>query len=76
MIDGKQCTVLWHVDDLKMSQVDSKVTDGIIAQLSEKNGKEVPLTVQRGKAHECLGITIDFSKKGKVNFIMDDYIEI
>jgi len=20
MIDGKQCTVLWHVDDIKISQ--------------------------------------------------------
>jgi hypothetical protein len=24
-IDGKQCTIVWHVDDLKISHVDRKV---------------------------------------------------
>jgi hypothetical protein len=25
MIEGKQCTIVWHVDDLKISHVDAKV---------------------------------------------------
>ncbi len=71
VINGKQCTIIWHVDDLKMSHVSPQV----IEQLSEKHGKEAPLTVTRGRAHEHLGMTIDFSKKGKVKFIMNDYVE-
>ena len=43
-INGKQCTIIWHVDDLKISHVDKKVVEYIIKQLNEKFGKESPLT--------------------------------
>lgn len=43
-IDGKQCAMLWHVDDLKTSHVDPKVVTEIIRKLNEKCGKEAPLT--------------------------------
>jgi hypothetical protein len=75
MIDGKQCTIIWHVDDLKMSHVSSAVLDSIIDRLDEKYGNEAPLTVTRGTVHEYLGMTIDFSEEGKVKFIMNDYVE-
>jgi hypothetical protein len=75
MIDGKQCTIIWHVDDLKMSHVSDAVLDTIIGRLDEKYGKEAPLTVNRGLVHEYLGMTIDFSEDGKVKFIMNDYVE-
>ena len=74
-IDGSQCTILWHVDDLKMSHKDPKVMDAIHEKLNAKYGKEAPLTVQRGKVHEYLGMTIDYSIPGKVQFRMDDYIK-
>jgi len=61
MINGEQCTILWHVDDLKISHVDSKVNDMILDKLNERYGKEGPLTVTRGKVHEHLGMTLDFS---------------
>ena len=70
MINGKQCTIIWHVDDLKMSHVSSAVLDHIIDKLNQKYGKEAPLTVNRGKTHEYLGMTIDFSVSGKVKFKM------
>ena len=75
MINGKQCTILWHVDDLKISHVDPKVVDDVIELLKSEFGKEAPLTVSRGKVHEYLGMTIDFSVQGKVKFTMIDYIE-
>jgi Reverse transcriptase (RNA-dependent DNA polymerase) len=75
MINGKQCTVLWHVDDLKISHVDPKVVDEVIELLKSEFGKEAPLTISRGKVHEYLGMTIDFSEKGKVKFTMLDYVE-
>jgi hypothetical protein len=76
MIKGKQCTIIWHLDDLKMSHVSIAVLDEIIERLDEKYGKEAPLTVNRGTVHEYLGMTIDFGEKGKVKFIMlNDYVE-
>jgi hypothetical protein len=33
MINGKQCTIIWHVDDLKISHVDMGVLDSIIDSL-------------------------------------------
>jgi hypothetical protein len=45
MIDGKQCTIIWQVDDLKMSHVNAKVLEKIIKRLDKKYGEEEPLTV-------------------------------
>ena len=33
MVNGKQCTIAWHVDDLKISHKDSTVIDEIILHL-------------------------------------------
>jgi hypothetical protein len=74
-VNGKQCTILWHVDDLKISHVDSEVVDAILEQLNTKYGKEAPLTVTRGKVHDYLGLTLDFTEDGKVVVRMEDYIE-
>ena len=73
-INGKQCTIAWHVDDLKISHVDSRVVDEIITRFEEKYGKESPLSVTRGRVHEYLGMTIDYSTPGVVSFIMKDYV--
>ncbi len=35
MIDGKQCTILWHVDDLKISHVNPEVNNGIIKLIND-----------------------------------------
>jgi hypothetical protein len=54
MINGKQCAVVWHVDNLKISHVDPDVVSGIIELLSKEFGKEAPLTVTRGKSTTTL----------------------
>ena len=74
-INGKQCTIIWHVDDLKISHVMKGVVEDIIWLIDEKYGKEMPVTITRGKIHDYLGMTIDFSEPGKVKFTMHDYIE-
>jgi hypothetical protein len=61
VIDGKQCTVRWHVDGLKISHQDKRVVTSLIEDLKSVFGKEAPLTVTRGKIHEYLGMTIDYS---------------
>jgi len=74
-INGKQCTILWHVDDLKISHVNPKVVTEILNKLDATYGKEAPITVQRGKIHEHLGMTIDYSVTGKVKILLKDYID-
>jgi hypothetical protein len=75
MIDGKQCTIVWHVDDLKISHVDGEVIEGVLELLNGRYGKKKPLVTTRGKIHEYLGMTLDFSVDGKVKVIMQDYIK-
>jgi hypothetical protein len=74
-INGKQCTILWHVDDLKISHVDPKVVTTVIADLQSEFGQEAPLTITRGRVHEYLGMTIDYRTPGKVKVTMTDYIQ-
>eukprot|EP00978_Attheya_sp_CCMP212_P025924 scaffold84285_cov36-Attheya_sp.AAC.1 len=76
MINGKQCTIVWHVDDLKISHaVDFKAVTGVIDQLQAAFGTETPITVKQGKIHDYLGMTLDFSSPGKVRVTMIDYIK-
>jgi hypothetical protein len=75
MIDGKQCTILWHVDDLKISHVDPGVNTKVIAMIDAESGKETAITVTRGKIHDCLEMTLDCTEKGKVKIKMIDFVE-
>jgi len=75
MIEGKQCTILWHVDDIKLSHVDNEVNEEIIKKLNGVYGKEAPLVVTRGKVHGYLGMTLDYSVDGQCKVIMKDYVE-
>jgi hypothetical protein len=75
MINGKQCTIVWHVDDLKVSHVDADVLEDIVTELDKSYGKQKPLVVTRGKVHDYLGMTLDFVTPGKVIVKMQDYNE-
>jgi hypothetical protein len=76
MVNGKQLTVVWHVDDLKILHVSTKVVDDLIANLDSEFGKETPLSKSRGKVHDYLGMTLDFSVPGQVTVTMIDYIKM
>jgi hypothetical protein len=75
MINGSQHTVMWHVDDLKASHVDPKVNDNFIKSLNREFGKLAKIKTTRGKIHDYLGMTLDFSIKGKVTINMEDYVK-
>ena len=75
IVNGKQCTIIWHVDDLKISHVEKNVVEDIIRQLSKKFGKESPLTTARGKVLEYVVMTLDYMTKGRVKISMYDSIE-
>jgi hypothetical protein len=74
-INGSQCTILWHVDDLKISHKEKDVVKSVIDYLSGRYGKEAPLTVNSGKTHRYLGMVLDYSMDGKVQISMGDYID-
>jgi hypothetical protein len=74
MVNGKQLTIVWYVDDLKISHVDRAVVDDMIGRLKNEFGKISDLTIRRGKVHDYLGIKIDFTTQGKVIMSMNDYV--
>jgi hypothetical protein len=74
-IEGTQCTILWHVDDLKISHKNPDVVTAMIKKLDNEFGEKAPLTVTRGKVHEYLGMTIDYTVPGKVMISMKEYIQ-
>ena len=49
IIGEKKFTIVWHIDDLKISHQDKKVVDHIINLLELEVRKESPLTNTRGK---------------------------
>ena len=74
LIQGSQCTVLWHIDDLKILHIDSNAVDAVIILLHNEFGQEGPLTLTCGKIHDYLGMTLDFSTPQKVQIQMYDFI--
>ena len=70
MINGKQCTIGWHVDYLKISHADSEVVDDILNMLDERYGKEAPMVTTRGKINDYLGMTLDYNIDGNVQITM------
>jgi hypothetical protein len=70
MIDGKQCTIVWYVDDNKISHVNSKVVSMIIDKIEKRFGK---MTVTRGKTHEFLGMDITYETDGTAKINMSRY---
>ena len=78
MVNGKQCTIQFRVDDLKLSHVEQGVLDdGIIDKLDDIFGSDGgKLAASYGYVHEYhLGMTIDLSEVGRVVFTMYDYLE-
>jgi hypothetical protein len=75
MINGKQCTVCWYVDDVKASHVEESVVEDLISKMQEEYGKEAPLAISLGKVMEYLGMKIDYSNAGKVVFSMREYVK-
>jgi hypothetical protein len=76
MIDGKQITIQFHVDDLKISHMKQSVIDSVLVDLNNEFGTtKKPLAATTGHVHDYLGITIDYTELGKVKFTMYDYLE-
>ena len=77
IINGKQMTVLWHVDDLKASHAEKKVLDEFVEYLQGiYDDEEIgTIKVNEGPVYEFVGMKLDFSKKGKLRVNMIDYVK-
>ena len=79
-VDAAQLTVVWHLDDLKVSHVDA----GAVTRMSvwlQKTYERLfddgsgAMKLKRGKIHEYLGIQLDFSVAGQLKITMYNYIQ-
>jgi hypothetical protein len=70
-INGKQMTITWHVDDLKVSHVNPFQITKFAAYLATIYGNG--LVVHRGKIHDYLGMDLNFSTDGIVQVSMITY---
>jgi len=71
-IGGSQMTIIWHVDDLKISHASGEMIDKEVAWLETIYG---PLVGSRGKQHTYLGMDMDFRSKGVVEISMVPYLQ-
>jgi hypothetical protein len=49
-INGKQCTVLWHIDNLKISHEEPARVTEILGMLSREFGEDAPVTITQKKS--------------------------
>ena len=72
-IKGSQCTIVWYVDDIKISHKDQTVVNDIIQCIEAKFG---PMTKTQGDDHEFLGMKLHFNRQDKtVKILMQTYID-
>ena len=71
-IDGKQCTIVWYVDDNKVSHVDPLVVTDVINTMKTHFGE---LTVTRGKKHRFLGMNITINEDKNIEIEMKDQLQ-
>ena len=71
-INRNQCTIVWYVDDLKVSHIDRQVVLDVLQETEDRfHGN---LTVTMGKEHTYLGMDITFTKEHTVQIRMKDYL--
>ena len=75
MVNGKQFTIVFHIDDLLLSNKYPNIVTLYIRKLQQEYGSREDLTVTRGKIHEYLGMTLDFSVKLEVRFSQYDFLK-
>ena len=75
-IDGQQCTITWHVDDLKISHFEEQVVRLIIQKIQDNFGQHSELSMHIGKRHDYLGMILDFTTPGVLEIDMSDYIQV
>ena len=75
VVNGKQHTVSWHVADLKSLHVDSKVNNEFVLWIRKMHEDVMHVKPSRGKKHDYLAMSFDYSTPGAVVICVKKYIE-
>ena len=75
MVNRHQCTIVWQVDDLKISHHVESVVNDIIRKLNAEFGQCDNTSVSKGRVHDYLGMQLDYTVPGTLKFSMIDYID-
>ena len=70
MVNGKQLTLTWHVDDVKASHKEKKVIDDFVEWVKRTHGGVTPVKPSGGKKHDCLAMILDCETPGVVRIDM------
>ena len=62
MINRKQCTIVWYVDDVKVSHVSQQVLDSITYKMQQHFG---PMEIVKGDEHSYLGMNLVQAQTGR-----------
>jgi hypothetical protein len=79
IIERNQMTICWHVDDLNANHVKTKVMDLMIKYLRQEyeslfEDETGEMVVSRGKIHNYLGMTLDYTVRGQAKITIFDYV--
>ena len=70
------CTVCWHIDDLKILQVQSAFIDDIVRCLEDQYCRVTVLMTIWGTVHNYLGMLLGFRKMVRLRVIITKQIQI
>ena len=74
-VRGNQITVVWHVDDMKVSHKRQDVVDSFIDWIKKKYGTIGEVKVVTGNEHTYLGMKIVYDDHGGVIIDMKKYVQ-
>ena len=76
MINGNQCTIKFHLNNLQLIHIHQKELNKIINQLNDvfESDKEL-LTASYRKIHQYFGMTIDWNLDWTIMFTTYEYLE-
>ena len=69
IVNGQQCTLVWYVNDKKVSQMEAKVVEGLIKYLKNYYGE---LVVTRVKKHKFWDVNINIMEGKNVEIGMKE----
>ena len=76
MVNGSQLTLLWHVDDIKISHKDEQVVEDTINWFRDiyEDPEITPMKPSRGKEHDFTAIMLDYNTPGVFAIHMKDFL--
>ena len=73
-MENKQCTIVFYVDNMKLSHRSPEVITKIIGKFNKVYATINKVTVRRGKIHEYLGMSFNLSQPGECQVSMYDFL--